>query len=951
MAKQSKKNTKKTTPKAESIRIKSVSSADRVQVPADNIVDLRSMVAKREAAARRLQQELAPQESAKAKHHWWQLRRSKPAKKGSLQPKPAPVLKTVAHSPHKPSRSALAKQQRLARREQARAERELRQQRLKTERAARQLQRKEKRLERGIAMAERQAARMRTAAVLKEAKETAKKAEELYERSAATTAVEEELAQRSRPEAEPITALLPKLPQKTVVQKKAKSQPKAKTVRTRTPLTAKFKERWQHIAVQYAQEREERLAAAAKLRATSVTEVISDKEWEQIDPQELPVFGFSIRAVLKPLGAFVVASLIVVAPASVRATLNQDASIEDRVTQSAEQAFAHLQTAGDSIQAMDFSAAEDEFTLALEAFSAAQREIDSVHDSIISLSKYLPGKAQQLYSGYHLIEAGEELAAAGKQISAALDALSGVDLGDVAKNEDAGLTSVLVVVHSALDPSVTNLGRAIDHLNEVNPQAVPAERRDLIVAAQETLPDIYEAVQEGLGVTELLLAFLGHESEKSYLVLFQNNYEIRPTGGFIGTIAAINVKQGVVTGIDIPGGGVYDVAGQVDEVIAPPEPLTLVTDRWNLQDSNWFAHFPSSAKKAQEFYELGGGRPVDGVIALVPSVIERMLDVTGPLDLSRQYGEIIDKDNFYDIVQELAEQKYDETRESKKIISDMTPLLFNQLFAAAEDPDGLVRILGIIRASLEEKDMLVFMNNQDLQEGFSEADWSGELKKTDRDYLAVIHANIAGGKSDKNIEETVKHTAKIQEDGSIIDTVTVTRVHKGKTSDPYAGVNNSDYVRLYVPAGSELIRADGFDRIDPALFKEPATGAKLDDDLERITGQVEFDEDRDVYLSTEYGEYFVIGGWMVTPVGQSSTISVEYRLPFSIEVGQSWNTSDRYSLLVQKQPGSFGSFLTTKIEFPDNLQPVEFYPQGFTGSAEVLLTQDYFTGTVVQSTR
>lgn len=75
----------------------------------------------------------------------------------------------------------------------------------------------------------------------------------------------------------------------------------------------------------------------------------------------------------------------------------------------------------------------------------------------------------------------------------------------------------------------------------------------------------------------------------------------------------------------------------------------------------------------------------------------------------------------------------------------------------------------------------------------------------------VVNTNIGGGKSDANIKQTVEHQAVVQSDGSIIATVIITRAHEGiDDSDSLLGQLNSNYIRVYVPEGSELLDSGGF---------------------------------------------------------------------------------------------------------------------------------------------
>lgn len=732
-------------------------------------------------------------------------------------------------------------------------------------------------------------------------------------------------------------------------QQKHKDEPKGAAVQKKDALQElRTSGAWRHAAPNRRGTDKKR---AGNTPATSFWKrPLEDREMNTVDRKKLPALGFSISSVLKPAAGFALFAMVLVLPASVSAMLSRTQSLETIVVQSSEDAFLHLQAAGEQLQGFNFTSAEQEFTNALKDFTVAEQEVLEINAFLVSAAKYIPGKGQEIYTGRNLLTAGEELAAAGEQLSKALRVLSEADLPEIAQDEEQGLTAILAVAHSALSSSVGHIHAASDALDEVSLAAVPEDKRSIVIQAQTSLPTLEVAMEDALQLSELLFSLLGHDKEKQYLVLFQNNYEMRPTGGFLGSLAVVDISNGVVTGMDIPGGGVYDISGQFEEKLISPEPLHLINPHWNLQDANWFPHFPSSARKIQWFYEESGGQQVDGVITLVPSVIERMLEVTGPIDMTEDYGTVITAENFYDEVQVRAEEKYDVTRESKKILADMTPKLFNKLFASAEDPQSLMTLFTVMRTALEEKDILIEMNDVVAQQGLTERDWSGELKQTDRDYLAVIHANIGGGKTDAEIEEVVKHRAEIQADGSVVDTVTVTRVHKGSSDSEFANMKNIDYVRLYVPEGSTLLSVSGFNTPDDALFLTPDKDAEQDEDLVRISGEIYQDEMNEVWTNTEFGKT-VFGGWMQTEAGASSTVELRYKLPFVIAVGSLWKNSDRYSLLVQKQPGSPGSFLVSEVVVPETMQAIRFYPADYQGSAQVLLTQDYFAGMVLEQSR
>src|SRR3989338_7466370 len=132
-----------------------------------------------------------------------------------------------------------------------------------------------------------------------------------------------------------------------------------------------------------------------------------------------------------------------------------------------------------------------------------------------------------------------------------------------------------------------------------------------------------------------------------------------------------------------------------------------------------------------------------------------------------------------------------------------------------------------------------------------------------QDYLMVVHTNLGGGKSDASIEETIEQEAVIAADGSVIDTVTLKRVHTGRPGELFYGDANLDYVRLYVPAGSELLAAGGFTYPTEESFLVADEWFKDDEDLTR------YEEERGVHvqsgtrLTREFGKT-VFGNWIVT---------------------------------------------------------------------------------------
>ena len=103
---------------------------------------------------------------------------------------------------------------------------------------------------------------------------------------------------------------------------------------------------------------------------------------------------------------------------------------------------------------------------------------------------------------------------------------------------------------------------------------------------------------------------------REFLVLLQNEMELRPAGGFIGSYAVISVEDGKLINTQVQ--NVYETDGQLAGFVELPAAIKnyLGEPRWFMRDANWSPHFLQSAKDIRWFYEKSTGRKVDGVIGV-----------------------------------------------------------------------------------------------------------------------------------------------------------------------------------------------------------------------------------------------------------------------------------------------------------------------------------------------
>lgn len=628
---------------------------------------------------------------------------------------------------------------------------------------------------------------------------------------------------------------------------------------------------------------------------------------------------FSQRKILKQEAAFLSVGCLIFLVIFGMSLAGQGLLAKDNILGSALQAYQAMLAAKDSASSLNFSSAQVNFDTAYQNFLAADQELNKMGRGIISLLEALPG-GSQVTSGSSLVKVGENLAQAGQSFSRIANLFLLEKLSDYFSDNQLSLTQKIVEAKKEIKSAQKYLTQANQSLAQVKSSDLPVELAPKIEELKKSLPVVVEATGQLENWSDVFLGVLGHEKAKKYLLIFQNNSEARATGGFIGTYGIVDFDEGRLKNLFID--GIFNLDGQLYEKIIPPRPIQKISTAWSTHDANWFADFPTSAKKIMNFYEKAGGQSVDGVISLTPTVVEKLLALTGPISLP-QYNVTLDQNNFLEAVQYKVEIDYDkQLNQPKKILADFAPLFLEKLWEVW--PSKYQEIFKVFVDSLAEKYILFYFSDTTLETAFKEQGWTGEILSTEKDYLSVVNTNINGFKTDKVIEQKIYHEAQIQEDGSIIDTIKIIRTHQGGQAhyDWYNKVN-ADYLRVYVPLGSKLLSAQGqtLEGYAPPI-DYAAAGFKSDTDVLSQEQSMIVDQSG-VQIFTESSKT-VFGGWVYVSPGETVELTYQYLLPFKISLRQE---SDSYSLLVQKQAGASGSYFESSLSLPLGAQVNWQYPE------------------------
>jgi len=629
-----------------------------------------------------------------------------------------------------------------------------------------------------------------------------------------------------------------------------------------------------------------------------------------------PAFGWQ-----RAIASFIGLSFLFVLPLHAMNVVQDLRGTKTELEQTGEEAVSFLSAGAQAALAKNASEANIHFGRANERFQNAKNTIADLGEGTNLLLSILPMTQASFQTGEALVEVGKELSIAGERLSTGYETME--------KELQPTPVSRLNILEAYLSSAIPHLQNAQKALEKIDLEVIPKTHRSILSSAQKNLPMLLTTIDEFQQFFTLARILLGADGTKRYLIAFQNNMEIRPTGGFIGSFAEIKIHDGVIEQLEVPGGGSYDLQGSLKENLVAPEPLRLLSARWEFQDGNWFPDFPTSARQLMQFYQDAGGPSVDGVLTVNATFVSELIGLLGPVEME-EYNRTITEENFIFEAQKIVEYEYDKQENTPKaFIGDIAPKLVER--AIEKTSEDFLSIVDALNKGLTTKDLQLYLADETLQRQILDQGWGGEIKWTSGDYLMIVDANLGGGKTDGVIEEQVDVAVDIGQNGKITNTVTIARTHYGIQGLLFTGVNNVDYLRLYTPKGSKLLKANGFSIPDESLFDEPEDGWTIDDDLAYSLLTKEIDSLSGTHITQEHGKT-VFGNWVQTKPGTTSTITFVYELPFTVESLmeeknalrslKSWMGiahTQPYTLTIQKQSGILDRTTTVHVHLPETL--------------------------------
>ena len=310
---------------------------------------------------------------------------------------------------------------------------------------------------------------------------------------------------------------------------------------------------------------------------------------------------------------------------------------------------------------------------------------------------------------------------------------------------------------------------------------------------------------QGITLTENLSDILGNERKKTYLVLFQNNMELRPTGGFIGSYGVLSLDGGRLSELNV--NDVYSADGQLKGHVEPPGPIKeyLGQANWWLRDSNWDPDFPTSAQRAEWFLNKETDQKVDGVVALDLNIVKDILSFTGPVFLPDFNLGISDKNLYEKTQSEVQDNFFPGTHKKASFLTALSRQLLFEIGKTNSKNKG-----GLIKSFIENLDgrhIQAYFHNNKVEDSVLMLGWGGAIGELScgedcyQDFVGLVEANLGFNKSNYFIARQVDFSVNL--DNKKIERTLDVNYHNN--SSPALGPSGryGVYLRVLLPVDTE----------------------------------------------------------------------------------------------------------------------------------------------------
>jgi hypothetical protein len=493
---------------------------------------------------------------------------------------------------------------------------------------------------------------------------------------------------------------------------------------------------------------------------------------------------------------------------------------------------------------------------------------------------------------------------------------------------DEPVTARLLPVLVAAQPQLRDARQDLDALAQARARVAAATLSPRVAGLLDRLDRYLPWFEAAVDGALLAPDLMGAQGPRTYLVLVQNQDELRATGGFVSAVGELRIDRGRLAGLEFRDSYAVDDLSVPHDLTPPDLRNTLYGELWFFRDTNWDADFRTSAQRAVDVYARDRGVRADGAVTVDQTALRLFLDAVGPLPVEGQ-AEPVTGANFEATIRDEWSRPADggDSAEWWRHRKDLLGQIADAALGRLMDGHGVspLALAQALRRALDEKHVLVYLADAQAADLLRRRNWDGALAAplAPRDTLLVVDSNVGYNKADANVTRSIHYAVDLAGEAGPRARVTLryqnrsTRpvtacVQEARYGQSYADMTERcywDYVRVYVPAGSRLV--EGPDLALPSGSLVVQMSVLL--------------PERAVSPARAEGDWMVWAAFFALAPGQERTLVFDYQLPASV-LERRADGRVSYRLRVQKQPGTGAVPLEVEVALPPGADVVQARP-------------------------
>ena len=553
----------------------------------------------------------------------------------------------------------------------------------------------------------------------------------------------------------------------------------------------------------------------------------------------------------------------------------QGKDLKDSITQLN---FDQIEKTTDSLS-INTSRVEDSFNRLSWLFSLLGK-----NDEYINLFQVIQGTK-------YIAESGQNLAVGLKPLAQYVEDFT-PSISFESQNENAQeYTSYLEAIKNnryLLQEGVYQISLAESLISSADTRNYPSSLKNTVKEYKDLVSQISETVKPIEKISEFLPDLLGLNQRRRYIILLQDNGEIRSTGGWLSDYAIIAIENGQIRELFVD--DIYNAQAVLKlkgTVYRTPSSMlkALSGASFSFPLVNWDPNLENVLLSSEQFvYDLGKGNSLDGIITLDTVFIQRLLDKWDGIEVPGE-TELINSENFYQrVFKEHSNSLVSDPRPSV-FLTDFFNTIITKIFSnkIMDNKD----VYEVIKDSIDEKHILFAFKNSSTKSYLNENEWASNLDQKFASAPIDIDWNWGGNKANLYIKKN--HTLNIQiKDEKTIDYTYQITVENNSTKQEFPQGEYKNYIRIYLPYNAEVTALRGLT-----------------------------DSNYNIYLEDGYK---VVAGWFNIPIQQTLTLELRYRLSKTNDSAYfpllKTDTNYQTDIYIFKQPGSRNDSYSLSLSYP-----------------------------------